>query len=170
MPFARPAATPLSLKGRALRLLGQREHSRSELARKLQPHCQEGDDLDALLRELQDKGFLSDARAAASLVHRRAAGRGTARLRQELQAKGIDATLAGEALATVEGSEAERAHAAWQRRFGEPPRDLPERARQLRFLIARGFAAAVAHRTVPRCSTRATDGMDDLPGADGAGD
>ena len=37
----------LSLKGRALKLLAQREHSRTELATKLARHVQEGDDLAA---------------------------------------------------------------------------------------------------------------------------
>ena len=34
------AMPPLSLKGRALRLLSGREHSRAELERKLRPHAQ----------------------------------------------------------------------------------------------------------------------------------
>ncbi|MFN3375118.1 MAG: recombination regulator RecX [Burkholderiaceae bacterium] len=173
MPPPRPSAPSLSLKGRALRLLSQREHSRAELARKLQPHLQDGDDLDAVLRELQDKGFLSDERAVASLVYRRAPGRGAARIRQELQAKGVDAALVDEAVSALQATEAERAQAAWQRRFGGPPRDAAERARQLRFLIARGFASAVAYRTVPRCTAKADAPddaeLDDMHGDDGAG-
>ena len=54
----------LSLKGRALRLLAQREHSRGELEAKLARHVQEGDDLAALLDELQAKDFLNAERAA----------------------------------------------------------------------------------------------------------
>ena len=175
MPPLRPSAAPLSLKGRALRLLGQREHSRAELARKLQAHVQDGDDLDALLRELEDKGFLSDERAVASLLHRRAPGRGAARIRQELQAKGVDAALVSEALGSLQATEAERALQAWQRRFGTPPHDVAERARQVRVLVARGFAAALAYRTVPRCAASAGHardaeaagrGDDDVPMAD----
>ena len=43
----------LSLKGRALRYLAMREHSRAELASKLIKHVEEGEDLDAVLAELQ---------------------------------------------------------------------------------------------------------------------
>ncbi|MGP1630246.1 MAG: recombination regulator RecX, partial [Giesbergeria sp.] len=43
---------PSSLKGRALRLLSQREHSRAELVRKLARHVQEGDNLAAVLDDL----------------------------------------------------------------------------------------------------------------------
>ena len=78
----------LSLKGRALRLLAQREHSRAELASKLARHVEEGDDLEAVLRDLQAKGFIDEARVAESLVHRRAARLGTQRLVQELRGKG----------------------------------------------------------------------------------
>ena len=45
----------LSLKGRALRLLGQREHSRLELQCKLAPYVEEGDDLQAILDELEKR-------------------------------------------------------------------------------------------------------------------
>ena len=41
-------APVLSLKGRALRYLSQREHSRFELRRKLSKYAEEGDDVDAL--------------------------------------------------------------------------------------------------------------------------
>mgnify|MGYP000673923542 CR=1 FL=1 len=65
--------TTLSLTGRALRLLSQREHSRAELQRKLGPHVQEGEDLNAVLDGLQAKGFISEERVAASVLRQRAA-------------------------------------------------------------------------------------------------
>ena len=47
-----PAPT-LSLKGRALRFLSMREHSRLELGRKLAKYAEEGDDVEALLDFLE---------------------------------------------------------------------------------------------------------------------
>ena len=64
--------TTLSLTGRALRLLSQREHSRAELQRKLVPHVQEGEDLNAVLDGLQAKGFISEERVVESVLNRRA--------------------------------------------------------------------------------------------------
>ena len=81
--------TTLSLTGRALRLLSQREHSRAELQRKLVPHVQEGEDLNAVLDGLQAKGFISEERVVESVLNRRASRLGSARIRQELQAKGL---------------------------------------------------------------------------------
>ena len=60
------AFAPLSLKARALRLLALREHSRAELQSKLARHVQEGDDLPALLDQLQAKGFIDETRVAES--------------------------------------------------------------------------------------------------------
>lgn len=89
-------SSPLSLKGRALRLLAQREHSRSELEAKLARHVQEGDDLHAVLDELQARDFINAGRVAESVVHRRAARLGTQRVVQELRAKGLDDALVRE--------------------------------------------------------------------------
>ena len=83
----------LSLKGRALRLLSGREHSRLELERKLKNFEEEPGELARVLDELQAKGFISEARVIESIVHRRAAKLGTARIKQELQGKGLDLSL-----------------------------------------------------------------------------
>ena len=139
----------LSLKGRARRLLAQREHSRAELTTKLARHVQDGDDLAALLDELQAKDFINETRVVASVVHRRASRLGAARIRQELQAKGLSADAVQEAVANLQGSERDRAQDVWQRKFGEPAADLAARARQMRFLLARGFAGDIVRRVVP---------------------
>ena len=140
--------TTLSLKGRALRLLSQREHSRAELQRKLVPHVQEGDDLQAVLDDLEAKDFISEARVVESTVHRRAGQMGAARIRQELQAKGLAAEAVQHAVASLQASEFDRAQALWQRKFGAPPEDLRERARQVRFLTSRGFSGDVIRRVM----------------------
>lgn len=138
----------LSLKGRALRLLGQREHSRAELLRKLRPHVQEGEDLDALLAELEEKDFISEERVVASVVNLRAGRMGAARIRQELQAKGVGGEVVQQALAQLQDTELARAREVWRRHFGEPAADPQARAKQARFLMARGFSGDVVHRVV----------------------
>ena len=151
MGFAAP-----SLKGRALRLLARREHSRAELAAKLAPHVQAGEDLEALLHALEAQGLLSDARAAESLLHRRAPRLGAQRVLQELRHKGLDAELVRAAADNLRASEFARAQAVWQRRFGTPPADVQERARQMRFLAARGFSTEIAHKVL-RAAEQAED-------------
>ena len=143
MSFASP-----SLKGRALRLLGQREHSRTELERKLAQYEELPGSLAEALDELTAKGFISEERVVQSVLHQRASRMGAARLRQELQHKGIGAEAIAGALEQLQATELERARAVWQRRFGAPPADAKERARQGRFLLARGFAGAVVGRVL----------------------
>ena len=147
-PGPRP---PISLKGRALRYLAAREHSRAELATKLSRHVGPEDDPDAVARvldELAAKGFIDEARVAESVLHRRAGRLGGARVLQELRAKGLPDEVVADAAAQLRSTELARAQAVWRRKFGQPPADAAERARQLRFLAARGFSGDVARRAL----------------------
>src|SRR3954469_17262218 len=138
----------LSLKGRALRLLGGREHSRAELERKLRKYEEEPGQLARVLDELQAKDFISEQRVVDSVLHRRAPRLGASRLRQELQAKGIDGEMVSQALQQLRGTELARARDVWQRKFGHSPQDAAERGKQSRFLAARGFGGDVIHRVL----------------------
>ena len=143
------ATAPISLKGRALRYLAGREHSRAELVRKLAPHQEEPGQIERVLDDLQAKGFISEERVVASVLIRRAASLGGARLRQELQAKGIDPERVRDAVAQLKDTELERAQEVWRKRFGDAPEDTKQWVRQVRFLMARGFASDVVRRVVP---------------------
>lgn len=131
-----------------MRLLAQREHSRAELERKLAKYEEEPGALAKALDELQAKDFLNDTRVVQSVLHQRAGRLGTMRLRQELQQKGIDPQAIATAMEQLKDTELQRAREVWQRRFGELPADAAERARQTRFLLARGFPGAVVGRVL----------------------
>ena len=133
-----------------MRLLGAREYGRTELARKLAPHAQHAGQIDSLLNELAAKGFISEQRAAESVVHRRAPRLGAARIRQELRAKGLPPELIQQTVAALQASEVARAHKVWGGKFGAPaaPGDAAGRARQIRFLLSRGFSSDVVRRVV----------------------
>jgi regulatory protein len=138
----------LSLKGRALRYLAQREHSRAELLTKLGPHVQEGEDLAAILDELEAKGFISAQRVVDSVIHTKAARYGASRVLQELRHKGVDALLIADARERLRSTELQRAREVWQRRFGAPPESPQERAKQMRFLASRGFGGDVVRQVL----------------------
>ena len=139
---------PMSLKGRALRLLSGREHSRRELERKLASHEEEPGQLRRVLDELQAKGFINHERVADSVVHRRAAKLGAVRIRQELQVKGLEPELVAQAVAGLRATELQRAREVWRRKFERAPADAAERGKQTRFLVARGFAPEVVRRVI----------------------
>ena len=140
---------PPSLKGRALRLLSGREHSRAELERKLKAHAPEPNLLAGALDELQAKGFIDEKRVIESVLHRRSDKLGAARIRQELQRKGLDPDAVANAVATLQVSEVERAHAVWRKKFGAAAAiSASERGRQMRFLASRGFSSDAIRRVV----------------------
>jgi len=164
----------LSLKARALQLLALREHSRLELrgkllehanqaaagapnaesatepsgqatfARRLPPTAEMQADVDALLDWLSENGHLSEARFVEARVRMRAARHGNLRIRQELGRHGLE--LAPDAERTLRDTELERARQVWARKFDAPAGDAAGRARQMRFLAARGFYADVIRR------------------------
>ena len=139
---------PISLKVRALRLLSQREHSRAELERKLSCHEEQAGELARMLNELAAQGLISEERVAESVMRRRAPRLGAARVLQEMRAKGLSAEALAEAAGQLRATELERARAVWQKKFGAPAADAAARARQARFLAARGFAADVVRRVL----------------------
>ena len=157
----------LSLKGRALRLLGMREHSRVELERKLKTHAPAPGQLAQALDELQAKGLINEQRVVESVINRRSAKLGAARIRQELQSKGLDAGAVKDAVAALQGTELDRAREVWRRKFGATvsvPLEAAgavERGKQMRFLAARGFGADTIRRVVagaPDCQDLDPDG------------
>ena len=172
-------APPLALKARALQWLAQREHSRVELRRKLlwaqrqdeaqaaassiespgvpasEPVVDAAAEIDALLDWLVEHRYLSAERFVESRVHARSARYGTRRIAHELGQHGmaLDAATAEQ----LGASEHARARAVWQRRFGPAPAaDAASRAKQMRFLAGRGFAADVIRSVV-----RGSDSSDD---------
>ncbi len=161
-----------SLKARAVKWLAQREHSRVELRQKLWRQAQldarsamptdPADEtaaeaeridsaaiqaqIDTLLDTLEAENLLNDARFAQSRIRVRAPKFGAGRIRGELTRLGV--SIDPGAIDT-EGSESERAHRIWARKFGaSPSRDRHEQARQSRFLASRGFSSDVIRGVV----------------------
>ena len=148
----------LSLRSRALQYLARREYSRAELAAKLRPYLAvesedefeqvQPVDIDELLDDLEASGYLSDERAVNQLLHARRPRFGKQRIAHELHQKGIAAELIEQVMPQLLDSELETAHAVWHKKFGVPPHDAKERARQMRFLQSRGFSLDVIFKVL----------------------
>lgn len=154
-----PAGKP-SLKARAISLLSRREHSRSELRRKLAAHCDDSAVLEALLDDLQQENWLSQERFAESLVHRRAPRHGLRRIMHELRQHELPEATLSELADTLRRTELERARAVWNKRFGVAPGDAKEYARQLRYMATRGFTADSLRQILSEADSQLPD---DLP-------
>ncbi len=140
-----------------MRYLARREHSRAELHSKLLPHVQEGEDLDAVLDELEKRDWLSDARASAQWVHAKRSRFGIQRITHELRQRGIAEALIGAALPALKESELDAAREVWQRKYGVAPQDAKEKTRQMRFLQSRGFSIEVILKVLKSAGVRPAD-------------
>jgi regulatory protein len=134
------------LRQKALRLLAMRDHSRTELERKLAA-LGTPEEIRATLDRMAELGLQSDRRFAEAWVRGKAPRFGTARLKMELARRGVDADTVAAVLSSDEvDSDIERARAVWTAKFGTAARDRREWAQQARFLQGRGFSSEVITR------------------------
>src|ERR1044072_5247939 len=145
----------LSAYERALRLLGQRQHFRGDLRRKLLAKGYEADEVDAALERCAAEGYLDDESTARPFVAERQErrGLGRARIAAELRRCGAGGEAVSAVLSEVdEDGERERAATAaarWRRLHrasatASDPLARRERDGALgRHLASKGFSRAV---------------------------
>jgi regulatory protein len=160
-PAEDPPITAAQLRMKGIGLLARREHSRAELQQKLKRYTPDAELISQTLDQLQNEKLLSDARFAESLARVRGARYGSARVAQDLRAKGVSGEMAAGLVRDLKETDLERAQAAWQKRFGEPAEDAAGRAKQMRFLQSRGFSPDVIRRVVPRAQKALPEDADE---------
>ncbi len=89
---------------------------------------------------------MSEQRAAEQIARVRRSRYGMARIRHDLQTKGVSAAVVGTTLAGLKDSELDAARAVWRRKFRAVPVNAAERAKQARFLQNRGFSSEIITR------------------------
>ena len=147
-----------TLKAAAIRLLARREYARAELAERLIARGAARAEVEQVLDELERNGYLSDARFAQAVVAQKAGRYGKRAIAHELRQKHVEPAAARDALAAIaQTDELAEATALWQRRFGNPPQDEREKARHVRFLLARGYGMAIALKVLRKVGTVVDD-------------
>ena len=156
---SRRSRPPRTLKQRAIGLLARREYSRHELAAKLcAGGASERSEVERVLDELERAGHLSDARFASAIVRQKAAGFSKRAIARSLKEQGVASETTSEAMAQLaDVDDFATASALWQRRFGKPAADEREKARQVRFLLSRGYSHAIAFRVLRQAGASAGD-------------
>ena len=135
-------STPLNeTRRKALDLLTRREHSELELHRKLLIKGHAISDIETTIQALRQEKLLSNTRFTECYIrHRREKGYGPLRIHAELIARGIPEDMIEHHLNIADNDWFAYAKKVWQKRFkNSVPRDLHERAKQMRFLQYRGF-------------------------------
>ncbi|WP_263081095.1 recombination regulator RecX [Endozoicomonas sp. Mp262] len=137
--------TPDTLRRSAMNLLARREYSRGELVQKLNRLTDDKEMIAEVLDRLEGQTLLSDDRFVESFIRSHVnRGHGPMRINQELRQKGIAADKISLALESLDIDWFAKAEEARQKKFSsEPPEDMKEKARQIRFLQYRGFPAGV---------------------------
>jgi regulatory protein len=127
-----------------LRSLARREHGRAELERKLTARGHPRAVVVSVLDELGEEGLLAETRFVSHYVGVRARrGYGPSRIKAELLDRGVAAADIDAALAAEDNDWGASARAERVKRFGAAlPSGWPDKAKQMRFLEARGFSHA----------------------------
>ncbi len=132
-----------SIRRAAMDLLARREHSRTELYRKLLRRFPYDSELiENEIETLNGEGLQSDLRLAEAFARSRANRvQGPVKIRAELRGKGVADSDIETAFTHCNTDWFEQVALVAQRRFGdEPPEDAKERAKRNRFLQQRGFS------------------------------
>ncbi|WP_307796925.1 regulatory protein RecX [Williamsia soli] len=148
-------STSASAYDAALRLLGVRARSRSELSKRLQDKDFPAEEIDSVMERLERQQLLDDNDFAQQWVRSRHlhSGKGRAALRHELRNKGVDQVIIDDALSQVDDdAEHDRAAELLRRKTHRlTAEDLIERdardrhtRRLVAMLVRRGYSPSLA--------------------------
>jgi regulatory protein len=137
----------------AWRALNLRDRTVAELARLLAGKRVEAAEIEAVVGELREQGYLDDARYAQRFAEdrRRLDEWGAERIERRLLALGVDRELIAAALSGQDtASELDAAVALLARRFPVPPATPRERDRALGVLVRKGYELELAYDALRR--------------------
>ncbi|MFB3116235.1 MAG: regulatory protein RecX [Gammaproteobacteria bacterium] len=136
------------IRDRALRLLSRREHSVSELVRKLNKGDGCSEDVLAVVEQLRDEGLQSDDRFTEAYIHSRVQrGYGPVRIRQELRERSISDELLASHLEINDPRWNEEVRHVREKKYGKVlPSTYQDKIKQSQFLQYRGFTSEQIRR------------------------
>lgn len=137
----------------AWRALNRRDRTVAELARMLAAKRATPGEIEAVVAELVESGYLDDARYARQFAddRRRLDGWGAERIERRLRALGVEAELIAVAIGEQDAeAEREAAVALLRRRFPDPPSTPRDLERALGVLVRKGYELELAHEALRR--------------------
>jgi len=138
------------VRSKALDLLARREHSMFELEQKLSKKNFDTSDIKEVLCMLSENGLQSDDRFTESYIRMRSKkGFGPIRIKLELRERGVDGETAEGFLVSSDSAWFELAKISRSKKFGRDlPKELNEKARQIRYLSYKGFSSDHINRAL----------------------
>ena len=140
----------MSAKSVAVRLLSRREHSAFEIRDKLLKRDFEKNEIEQVIIELQQGGWLSDERFAEAYIRmRQNKGFGPIRIAIELNERGVKETIVDNYLQADDENWQQILLQQYQKKYkGTSIEDYNDKAKRIRFLQYRGFALDAIYRVV----------------------
>ncbi|WP_028357876.1 recombination regulator RecX [Brackiella oedipodis] len=139
----------VNLLAKAVAILSRREHSEAELRQKLLKFSTDRAEIDAVITRLQKENWQSDQRFVQAFVHSHDFKWGSRKILDALKPHDLSTQQIQEVQEQLRESEYDRAYAVWSRKFAHKPcLTLKDKAKQIRFLSARGFSADVVYKIV----------------------
>jgi len=140
----------LSAKSVAVRLLSRREHSAFEIRDKLLKRDFDSEEIDRVIIELQQGGWLSDERFAEAYIRmRQLKGFGPVRIAMELNERGVKEHIVDDYLHANDDSWRQTLEQQYRKKYKDKPiEDYSDKAKRIRFLQYRGFALDVIYQVV----------------------
>ena len=140
----------MSAKSVAVRLLSRREHSAFEIRDKLLKRDFDSEEIDRVIIELQQGGWLSDERFAEAYIRmRQLKGFGPVRIAMELNERGVKEHIVDDYLHANDDSWRQTLEQQYRKKYKDKPiEDYSDKAKRIRFLQYRGFALDVIYQIV----------------------
>ena len=139
-PLTRPEGlTGSRLRSYAFAVLTRKEYSKAELLEKLSQYAHDLDEVKELVEELSREKYQSDQRVAELVLSSQTRkGKGPQRIKMALKNKKVDTALVQEEIKEIDWFE--QAYSLKVKKYGtEVTRDPKIKAKQIRFLMYRGF-------------------------------
>ena len=143
----------MSAKSVAVRLLSRREHSAYEIRDKLLKRDFDNEEIDRVIVELQQGGWLSDERFAEAYIRmRQLKGFGPMRIAMELKERGVKEGIIDDYLHVDDEVWRQTLEQQYRKKYKDKPiEDYSDKAKRIRFLQYRGFALDVIYQVVKDC-------------------
>lgn len=149
----KPGLQGSRLRSYAFAVLTRKEYSKAELIEKLALYAESRDEVIALVEELSAQRYQSDQRVAEIMLSsQKRKGKGPNRIKMALKTKKIDSNLIAEELKETDW--AEQAYQLKVKKYGTGvERDPKIKAKQIRFLMYRGFEMDAIMKAISRKET-----------------
>ena len=141
-----------NLKSKALYFLARREYAYQELFTKLKKYSDDDEAITSALNEMIKLGYLCEQRYIETYLSSKSTKYGLLNIKHNLNQKTANPQLVAEIINAAAIDEYNTARELWRKKFGTPATDKTQLAKQIRFLLSRGFSYSLIKKVINSAS------------------